>query len=69
MSEFSEEWDLEGLAAEVRTFWPTELTAERMTECTSTDELYELLMGEAVAHYEQREQELGERSCARSSAR
>ena len=31
-----------------------------MTGCTSTDQLYELLMAEAVAHYEQREQELGE---------
>jgi preprotein translocase subunit SecA len=60
VSEYVEEWNLDGLAAEVRTFWPSGIEVERMRECSSTDELYELLMGEAVAHYEQREQELGE---------
>jgi preprotein translocase subunit SecA len=60
VSEYSEEWDLEGLANEVRTFWPSEVTAERMAESASTDELYELLMNEAVDHYEKREEELGE---------
>jgi preprotein translocase subunit SecA len=59
VSDFSEEWDLEGLVNEVATFWPTALTAEHLAEtCTSTDELYELLMGEAQAHYEEREAEV-----------
>jgi preprotein translocase subunit SecA len=58
VSDFSEEWDLEGLVNEVATYWPSDLTAEHLTqECSTTDELYELLMGEAQAHYEQREEE------------
>jgi preprotein translocase subunit SecA len=60
VSEYSEEWNLDGLANEIKTFWPSEVTAERMGECSSTDELYEVLMAEAVAHYERREGELGE---------
>jgi len=60
VSEYSEEWNLEGLAAEIRTFWPSGVPIEELREASSTDQLYELLMHEAVAHYEQREEELGE---------
>jgi preprotein translocase subunit SecA len=60
VSEYSEEWNLEGLAAEIRSFWPSGVPLEEMQGCSSTDQLYELLMAEAVAHYEQREKELGE---------
>jgi preprotein translocase subunit SecA len=58
VSEFSEEWDLEGLSTEVRTFWPSKLTPERLGEATGTNELYETLMDEALGFYEQREAEL-----------
>jgi preprotein translocase subunit SecA len=58
VSDYSEEWDLDGLVTEVRTFWPTELTAERLGEATSTNELYETLMDEALGYYETREQTL-----------
>jgi preprotein translocase subunit SecA len=61
VSDYSEEWDLPGLVAEIATYWPTALTAEHLTaECTTTDELYELLMGEAQGYYETREQEIGD---------
>src|SRR5687768_10272295 len=60
VSEYSEEWDLDGLANEVRTYWPSEITSAAMADCSSTDQLYELLMNEAVDHYEKREEELGE---------
>jgi preprotein translocase subunit SecA len=60
VSEYSEEWNLDGLAAEIRTFWPSGVPLEEMQACSSTDQLYELLMAEAVAHYEQREKDLGE---------
>src|SRR3954453_12055568 len=54
VSDFAEEWNLEGLVNEVATFWPTAFTQENLSEsCSSTDELYEQLMGEAQAHYEQ----------------
>jgi preprotein translocase subunit SecA len=60
VADFSEEWDLEGLLPDATGFWPTALTEADLQAATSTDELYELLMADAVAHYEQREAELGE---------
>ncbi|MCU1345195.1 MAG: secA, partial [Acidimicrobiia bacterium] len=59
VSEFSEEWDLVGLVSEVASFWPSQLTAEQLAAEHSTDALYDRLMAEATAYYEQREVELG----------
>jgi preprotein translocase subunit SecA len=58
-AEFGEEWDTDGLWAEVASIWPTELSVDDLRQCVSTDELYEKLMGEATAFYESREAELG----------
>jgi preprotein translocase subunit SecA len=58
VSEYSEEWDVEALATEARTYWPSELTAEQLGKATSTNELYELLMDEALSYYEKREETL-----------
>jgi preprotein translocase subunit SecA len=60
VAEYSEEWDLDGLLTEVGTFWPTRLALTDLEAATGTDELYDTLMAEAVAYYEQREAELGE---------
>jgi hypothetical protein len=61
VSDYAEEWDLPGLVAEVTTYWPTNMTADHLAiEASTTDELYELLMGEAQGYYEQREEDLGE---------
>ncbi len=60
VSDYSEEWELEGLATEIRTFWPSNLTEDDLKASASTDELYEKLAGEAVAHYEQREADIGD---------
>jgi preprotein translocase subunit SecA len=59
VSEFQEEWDLEGLHAEIQSYWPTQTTPDQLGQCVSTDELYEVLAGEATGYYEQREQEIG----------
>jgi preprotein translocase subunit SecA len=60
VSDYAEEWDLAGLAAEVATYWPTNMTADHLAiECKTTDELYEQLMGEAQGYYEHREEEIG----------
>jgi len=59
VSEANDEWDLEGLVNEVTTFWPTTLTVDELDKCGTTDELYEVLMGEATGYYEKREEELG----------
>jgi preprotein translocase subunit SecA len=58
VSEYSEEWDLEGLHAAIRTFWPSALSIEQLEQATSTNELYEMLIDEALAHYEKREADL-----------
>jgi len=54
-----DEWDLDGLAAELRTFWPTDIDEARLIECGSTDEIRELVLDDATSHYERREDELG----------
>jgi preprotein translocase subunit SecA len=58
VADYSEEWNLEGLLAELSTFWPTGLTAEQLAAARSTDDLYDLAMGEATGYFEQREAEL-----------
>jgi len=59
VSDFDEEWDLDGLMAEIGTFWPNSLTPDDLRGARGTDELYEQLMAEAVAHYEDRERTAG----------
>ena len=59
VAEFNEEWDVEGLLAELGGLYPTELTTDRIKECNATDEIYDLVMDEATGYYERREEELG----------
>ncbi len=59
VSDARSEWNLDTLVTDVKTLWPTDVTADELDHADSTDELYELLMGEASAFYEQREQEVG----------
>jgi preprotein translocase subunit SecA len=54
------DWDVDGLLPEVQSYWPTSLEADELAACSSTDELYTLLMGDATAHYERRETEIGD---------
>ncbi|HEX5366763.1 MAG TPA: preprotein translocase subunit SecA [Acidimicrobiales bacterium] len=58
VSEYVEEWNLDGVVAEVRTYWPSELTAEDLARASSTNEVYELLMDEALGYYARREESL-----------
>jgi preprotein translocase subunit SecA len=58
VSDYSEEWDLDGLVAEVRTYWPSDLGEDDLGKASSTNELYEMLTDEALAWYEKREMEL-----------
>ncbi len=53
------DWDLDGLMAEAHALWPTKVDAGDLEVCTGTDEAYEVLMADALAHYERREAELG----------
>ncbi len=55
-----DEWDIEALAKELTLYWPNSITESQLKGCADTDEIYELVMENATAHYEQREAELGE---------
>jgi preprotein translocase subunit SecA len=58
VSDAEDEWDTEGLTKELRLFWPTEITEEQLRDCRDTDEMYDLVMADAAAFYERREEEL-----------
>jgi preprotein translocase subunit SecA len=53
-----EDWDLDGLIADAGAYWPLGLALEDLRNPTTSDELYELLVSDATAHYEKREQEV-----------
>ena len=57
--DFSEQWDLEALVADMTTYWPTSLTTESLSTAATSDEVYDLLMTDATRHYAEREEELG----------
>ncbi|HWJ63809.1 MAG TPA: preprotein translocase subunit SecA [Acidimicrobiales bacterium] len=59
VSEAADEWDIEGLHMEISSFWPTDFTQDQLADVDTTQELQELLLEEATAYYEKREEELG----------
>jgi preprotein translocase subunit SecA len=59
VSDVEDEWDTEGLTTELKSFWPTEITADDLQACHDTDEMYDLVMKDATVFYDKREQELG----------
>jgi preprotein translocase subunit SecA len=58
-SDYTEEWDLDALLADAATYWPTSLETSALAGAATSDQLYDLLMGDATRHYEEREAELG----------
>jgi preprotein translocase subunit SecA len=54
-SEYSEDWNIDGLLTETRLYFPTEATKEQIAALGGSNEVYEHLAGEAIAYYEQRE--------------
>jgi len=59
VSEENDEWDLRGLHADLAAMWPTKLHELDFGHAPTTDDLYEMVMGEATAYYEGREEEFG----------
>ncbi len=59
VSDIFEEWDLEGLATEIATLWPSEVDAESLADAELVTDLIETLVDEGTALYEARETELG----------
>lgn len=60
VAEADDEWDLDGLARELISFWPSSITTARLSDCADTDEMYDIVMADASAFYATRESELGE---------
>ena len=62
VSDAEDEWDLEGLARELVSFWPTTITEASLANCGSTDDMYDHVMADASRYYAQRESEMGEQT-------
>jgi len=58
VSEADEEWDVDGLVKELKTYWPNELDEDRLLASRSTDQMYDVVMADASSYYERREGEL-----------
>ncbi|MFV2040024.1 MAG: preprotein translocase subunit SecA, partial [Acidimicrobiales bacterium] len=59
VSDYEEEWDLEGLATDTNTLWPNEVSIDDLSGFGTTDDIYEFVMSLGVAYYEDREAEIG----------
>jgi len=57
-SDFTEEWDVDAMITEARQYFPTQQSVDAMKALTSTDAVYEALIGEAIEYYEKREQSM-----------
>ncbi|TML64531.1 MAG: preprotein translocase subunit SecA [Actinobacteria bacterium] len=58
-NDFQEDWDLDGLLADVSSYYPTRFTVEELRSASGRDDVLESLLAEAVGHYEEREGHLG----------
>ena len=59
VSEAPDEWDLDGLAKELKTYWPNDITEESLVKFDDADDIYDLVMADAKTYYDKRESELG----------
>ncbi|MGI8684039.1 MAG: preprotein translocase subunit SecA [Acidimicrobiales bacterium] len=57
-TDYQEEWDLDGLVTEVKLYFPTRFTADDLTKAATAEEIEASLLAEAIAFYEQREQDM-----------
>ena len=57
VTEVPEDWDLEGLHAELLTFYPSTVTVEQSGTCPHTDDMHVLVMSDAETYYQRREEE------------
>ena len=60
VSDVEEEWDLDGLARELKTFWPTVVTETELAGSRNTNGMYDAVMADASAYYAKREDDLTE---------
>ena len=60
VSDYREEWDLDGLITEISALWPDGVPIESLEEAHTLGDLTELVNRAGAEHYEERESELGE---------
>ena len=53
-----DEWDLDGLSKELKTFWPNAVTEDQLANSRNTREIAQLVLADATEHYAKREEEL-----------
>src|SRR5207249_3583998 len=58
-NDFQEDWDLDGLLADVSSYYPTRFTVEELRSASGRDDVLERLLAEAVGYYEERERNIG----------
>jgi preprotein translocase subunit SecA len=58
VSDYPEDWDIEGLLAEAVTYYPTKFAVDELRQAPTKEILLESLVTEAMTHYETREEEL-----------
>src|SRR5262245_18114852 len=59
VSDATDEWDLDGLVQELQSYYPSAVTEAQLVRCHVTDDIYDIVMAEATAYYDTREQEMG----------
>ncbi|MDP9074991.1 MAG: SEC-C metal-binding domain-containing protein [Actinomycetota bacterium] len=58
LTDFNEDWDLEGLLREVRMYFPTKFVVEDLSDAVRPAQIYESLVAEALAYYDSREESM-----------
>ena len=58
VSEAVDEWDLEGLVKELKTYWPNDIDVAALESFEDADDIFDLVTANATAYYEKRELEL-----------
>ncbi len=58
VSDAMDEWDLEGLVKELKTYWPNDLEVANLASFEDADDIFDLVTANATAYYEKREVEL-----------
>jgi preprotein translocase subunit SecA len=57
--DYSEDWDLDELVTQAQDVFPTRVQREQLTDLRSAEDVFELLHGDALEQYEQREAAIG----------
>jgi preprotein translocase subunit SecA len=53
-----EDWTVDSMVTELRQYYPSDFSAEQIEQLGGSDAMYEALAGEAIAYYEQREEQM-----------